>query len=281
MYKKLLLLFPLVLLLWATKNFAQEAQEVTLPLSSVNEKGKLDVDIKMGSITVKGSNRKDVKISYQAYQEDEDHDHDDHCCDDEDGKKRSTEGLKKISGGFPGLEISERSNTVSISAENWSKGINIEIEIPSKFDLKLHTYVHGTIRVDNVTGDIEIENYNGPIFAKNINGTLVGNSYNGDIEVEFASVTPNTPLAFTTYHGNIDISFPATYKGTVKAKTENGDIYTGFDMALKKGNEQFKTEKTSKGTNVYIDSWVSGDINGGGPEIMMKNYYGNIYIRKK
>ena len=231
----------------------------------------------MGSITVKGTNRKDVKVSYKPYQDDEDHDH---CCDD-DKNSKSTEGLKKISSGYAGLEISEYNNQVSVHAENWSKGMNVEIEVPSNFDLNLHTYVHGTVSVENIQGEIEIENYNGPIKAKNISGTLVGNTYNGAIEVEFVKVPPETPLAFSTYHGNIDISFPATFKGTIKAKTENGDVYTGFDVNLKKGSSQFKTEKTSKGTNVYVDNWVTGDINGGGPEIMMKNYYGNIYIRKK
>jgi hypothetical protein len=28
------------------------------------------------------------------------------------------------------------------------------------------------------------------------------------------------------------------------------------------------------------DDWVSGKINGGGPEMMMKNMQGNIYVKK-
>ena len=29
-----------------------------------------------------------------------------------------------------------------------------------------------------------------------------------------------------------------------------------------------------------LDDWIIGKINGGGPEVLMKNMNGNIYVRK-
>jgi len=43
-----------------------------------------------------------------------------------------------------------------------------------------------------------------------------------------------------------------------------------------------RKEDNKTGTyKVVIDKWVQGDVNGGGAEISMRNYNGNIIIRKK
>jgi hypothetical protein len=67
----------------------------------------------------------------------------------------------------------------------------------------------------------------------------------------------------------------------VKMKTEQGEIYTNFDIKLS-GTGPVKTEtKTQHGTKIVIDDWKRGDVNGGGAEFTLKNYNGDIYLRKK
>jgi hypothetical protein len=87
-------------------------------------------------------------------------------------------------------------------------------------------------------------------------------------------------MAFTTLHGDVDISFPGNTKFNTKIKSDRGDIFTDFDMTV--DNSKPKVEqKSSSGTyRVSIDEWVYGKINGGGPEMLFKNMHGNIYIRK-
>ena len=64
-------------------------------------------------------------------------------------------------------------------------------------------------------------------------------------------------------------------------KTERGEILSGFDMKMITTNPVRK-EDTKTGTyKVVFDKWVQGDVNGGGAEISMRNYNGNIIIRKK
>jgi hypothetical protein len=60
-----------------------------------------------------------------------------------------------------------------------------------------------------------------------------------------------------------------------------GDIFTDFDMVMKKGAP--KEEKNSeKGIyKVSLEEWIRGDINGGGPEMTFKNFQGDIIIRSK
>ena len=87
-------------------------------------------------------------------------------------------------------------------------------------------------------------------------------------------------MAFSTLNGNVDVTFPASVKANVKLKSDRGDIFSDFDIDVDKG--QPKTTRTSQNGmyHVKIEDWVYGKINSGGPEVMMKNMNGNIYIRK-
>ena len=78
-----------------------------------------------------------------------------------------------------------------------------------------------------------------------------------------------------------DLTFPATFKASLKMKTEQGEVLSGFDMNLVKTGPIQKKDSNSGVYKVKIDEWVKGDINGGGPEFTMKNYNGDIIIRKK
>ena len=64
----------------------------------------------------------------------------------------------------------------------------------------------------------------------------------------------------------------------LKVKSENGEVFSDFNIA----RSQSKIVKTSNSevNKSTLDDWLYGKIGGGGPEIMISNYYGNIYLRK-
>ncbi|MEX2335922.1 MAG: hypothetical protein WD555_01470, partial [Fulvivirga sp.] len=97
----------------------------------------------------------------------------------------------------------------------------------------------------------------------------------------FDKVAPDTPMAFTTYNGDVDISLPENFKANLKMKTARGEIYSGFDFAATKHDPVERSEKKSGTYKVYLDDWIKGEVNGGGPVIMIKNYNGDIYLRKR
>jgi DUF4097 and DUF4098 domain-containing protein YvlB len=247
---------------------AQESNEFAIPLSDPAKRGKLKAHLNYGSIIVKGTGRKDVLVRYVS-------------SNDEDKKGSSKDGLRRIGGGGLDLEMSESSNSVKVESKSWNHKVDLEIEVPSGFDLDVHTYNDGDLMVTNIQGALELTNYNGEITALNITGSVVATTYNGEIKVTFDKITENTPMSYSTYNGDIDITFPSTLKATLKMKTEQGDIYSGFDVDFKSSGPVQKKDTRSGVYKVVIDEWKRGDINGGGPEITMKNYNGDIYVRKK
>jgi DUF4097 and DUF4098 domain-containing protein YvlB len=248
---------------------AQTANEFTVPLSDPAKRGKLNARINYGSITVKGTARKDVLVKYKGEQ------------DEEDKSESTKDGLRRIGGGGMDLEVTEDNNVVRVSSDSWNNKLSLEIEVPSGMDLEVKTYNDGDLMITNVQGEVELTNYNGEITALNISGTVVATTFNGGIKVTFNNVTAGTPMSYSTYNGDIDITFPATLKDSMRMKTEQGDIYSGFDVDFKSSGPIQKKDAKPGVYKVVIDEWKRGDINGGGPEITMKNYNGDIYLRKK
>lgn len=274
-----------VVLMTASLATAQESGEFAVPLSDPAKRGKLKAHLNSGSITIIGTARKDVLVKYST-NEDRDNDDEDGDSDDKARNKNkntddeSKSGMRKIGGSTMDLEVSETTNSVIVKSDSWNNELNLTIEVPSGFDLQAHTYNNGDLLIKNIQGTVELTNYNGEITAENISGSVVANTFNGDLRVTFAKITENTPMSFSTYNGDVDLTLPSTFKGTMKMKTEQGDIYTDFDTKMIKNSPVTNKDSKSGVYKVAINTWTIGEINGGGPEFILKNYHGDIYIRK-
>lgn len=268
MKKSIWLSFFICLVGWSGQSIAQSGNEFVIPLKDPAKRGKIVAHLNSGSITVKGTARKDILVKYTAEA-------------DKEEKNTSKDGLKRVSGGNVDLTASEVDNAVKISSSSWNEELNLEIEVPVGSDVKLHTYNSGDLMISNVNGEIDLTNYNGAIHALNIKGSVVATTYNDDIKISFDEVKEGVPMAFSTYNGDIDVTFPGTVKASMKFKTDQGDIYTGFDVDIKSSGPVKKEDTKSGVYKVVINEWKRGDINGGGPEISFKNYNGDIYVRKK
>lgn len=260
---------------------AQDSGEFTVPFSNPSGAMKLVVDIKTGSIKVKGTARKDVLVKYSSEKDEDDDDHHRNRNHNRDNDGGSRDGLKKISSGTMNLEASEFQNTIKVNSDNWSAKIEVTIEVPSTINMKVKTYNDGDLDVNNITGTVELINYNGAITATGISGTVVAETYNGDIKIAYDKLTADSPLSYANYNGDIDLTFPATLKASLKMKTKQGEIYSGFDAQVQKSAPKVNSESKSGVYKVQIDDWVKVDINGGGPEISVQTYNGDIYLRKK
>jgi hypothetical protein len=263
-----------------------QTNELTIPLSDPAKRGKLKAHLNSGSITVKGTARKDVLVKYSV-SESEDGDEDEREEENENNNKNQSQsappktGLKKIGGGGIDLQITENENSVRVESGSWNQPLELEIEVPSGFDLQLHTYNNGDLMISNIQGALELTNYNGEITALNISGSAIANTYNGAIRITFDKVTPDTPMSYSTFNGDVDITFPAAQKASFKLKTEQGDIYSDFDLKLSTTGPVKKSESQGGVYKVVVDEWRTGTINGGGAEFTMRNYTGDIVIRKK
>lgn len=272
--KVIIAVLVLMSIIRITPTFAQNEikEQLVVPLSDPAKSGSLNVGLINGSIKVTGYAGKEVIIDAETISSTN--------SNKKEKVDESANGMKRISP-RNGLELSaeEKNNKVNVSSSSHRQSINLSIKVPQQFSLKVSTINNGDIVIDNVTGEMEITNVNGDITMTNVAGSAVANTVNGVIKANFKSVT-DSPMAFTTLNGNVDITFPATVKMNAKVKSDRGEVYSDFDMDIDKSAPKGVRSSQNGMYKVSIDEWIQGKVNGGGSEVMMKNMHGNIYIRK-
>ena len=247
--------------------FSQTDEKLTIPLSNPNEPGFLMIKLLYGSITVNAHSNKEVVVETRSKSK--------------SSTSKTKDGLKKIGSSGSGFSIEEYNNKVSIKAGASNKKMDFIIYVPKNFSLKLGAVNNGNIEVNGVHGDMEISNTNGAITLNEIGGSVIADALNRNIVVSFDLVDDNAPMAFTSLNGNLDVTFPSNVKADIKARTENGNVYTDFEMSQRM-TSSVKENRNSNGVyKVNVDKWILGQINSGGPEMLFKTLNGNVYIRMK
>ena len=258
-------------LMFTLKSLAQSdaTQTLTVPLSSPGKPYSLKVHLVSGSINVTGYDGKDIVIIVNPR------------SNDEEDSPKTENGMKRISnhGGYE-VTAKEADNNVTVNTGNPMKAIDLNIKIPQDGKLQIGTVNDGEVTIDNVKGELEVNNVNDKIKLTNISGSVVANTVNGDVDVTFKAIDPKAAMAFSTLNGDINVTLPDDTKANLKMKSDNGDIFSDFDIDVDKTPS--KVDKTTEPGLYKIkkDDWVLGKINGGGPEMMMKNMQGDIYVKE-
>jgi len=248
----------------------QSDNRVTVPLTDPARPVTLRAHLVSGSITVKGADVKEVIVEARAR-------------GDEARSGGRAEGMKRIPMTSTGLNIEAENNNVRVSTDSYQRTVDLTITVPIHTSVSLHSVNDGNILVTGVDGEFDVNNVNGEVDLKNIGGSVVAHALNGHVIATFNRIDPQKPMAFSSLNGDIDVTFPADLKANVSLRTDNGEVYSDFDVKVQPSAPQ-QTVEDDRGKGgkykVKIDKNVRGTINGGGQEIQFKNFNGNIYIRK-
>lgn len=262
----------LAVVIWCPETEAQNgtSEQLVIPLSSPGQPYSLKVNIIEGSIKVVSYEGKDVVIDVKTPSE------------NKKDVKEVENGMRRISSsGRFDLTAKENDNRISINTGNPEQHYDLNIRIPQgEVNLQLGSVNDGNIEVENVTGELEVTTVDGDLVLRNISGSAVCNTVDGDITVNFVKINPQAPMAFSTLDGNINVSFPSDIKANFKLKSDMGEVYTDFEIDIDKSAQKAQKISESGVYKVKLENWIFGKVNGGGPEIMMKNMDGNIYVKK-
>jgi DUF4097 and DUF4098 domain-containing protein YvlB len=261
--------------LCAAAAFSQDAapDRVTVPFSDAARPKMLRVGLINGAITVKGYDGKDVIVEARA---------------EGSGRHRrdrgeSVDGMRQIDMAGTGLTVEESENVVKVGTRSINAGVQLTIQVPFNTSLKLSTVNGGDIVVDHIIGDVELEDTNGAITATHISGTAVVNALNGKVLVSLDKISGVKPMSFSSLNGDIDVTLPADMKAKVKLKTDNGAVYSDFDIQMDASAHKPIVQDSNSGKGkfrVQFDRAMYGTINGGGADMSLTTFNGNIYIRK-
>ena len=249
-----------------------------VPLTDPSKPATVKVGLIMGDITVTGYSGKTILVEAAVSEHQEGND------EEKEDLPKKAKGMHQIKATGSGLSVMEENNTVVIKAPSFAQSVNISLKVPYKTSLKLKTVNAGEIKVKDVEGDLDVNHVNGSITLTGVGGSVLANTTNGDLTVTFKKVARDKPMSFTSFNGDVDVTFPANAAFNLKMDTEQGEIYSDFQLKLQappaKSEKQAEKDKKSGKFVVTFDKSVYGLLNGGGEEVRLKTFNGDIYIRK-
>lgn len=259
----------IIILSFTNALFAQDREQLSIPLSDPGKPYKLTVEMVTGSIKVIAYDGKDVIVETQANERSK-----------QEEERYIKGGLKQISINNSNIVAREKNNIITIGTAVPYRNTILNIKIPKgSTNIKLTTVNGSYINADGISGDIEVNNTNGAIKLYDVSGSVVANTVNGAVLVTFKSIDNKAAMAFTTLNGSINVTFPAGFKANIKARSDFGKVYSDFDIVGDKA--PLATTKTKNGMlQISANDWLYGKIGGGGPQILFKNLQGSIYIHK-
>ncbi|HLZ91674.1 MAG TPA: hypothetical protein VKQ28_08155 [Candidatus Acidoferrum sp.] len=241
---------------------------IPVTLSDPSRPAHVKVSMVNGGITVKAYDGKEVVVEARVRNRE---------------NARNEGGPKRIAISTTGLSVEEENNEVNINTDSYMHPIDVTVSVPVHTSLKLRAVNDGDIVVTGVNGDLDVDDVNGSVTLNNIAGSAVAHALNGHLTATFARVDGQKAMAFSSLNGNIDVTFPADLKADVSIRSDQGDVFSDFDVQLKAAAAQPVVEDGRGHGGKYrvkVDKTVHGTINGGGPEIQFRNFQGQIYIRK-
>ena len=254
----------------------QTPQQITVALSDPARPAKIELNLVNGGATIKGVNRKDVLIQ---------------ALPREAGANRGrgrggrgidsppSTGLRRLTQ-TASFDVEEARNVVKIDAGAPGNPIDFEIQVPLKTNLQLSLVNNADLAVSDLEGEFELENVNGPITLTNIAGSVVAHTVNGRVTATMTRIAPDKPMAFTSLNGNVDVTLPAPIKATFKLRSDQGEVFTDFDMQTRANPAAQETRREGGKLRIEVNNSIVGTVNGGGPEFEMRTFNGNIYVRK-
>ena len=143
----------------------------------------------------------------------------------------------------------------------------------------------GDVEIDNVIGDVKLHTVSGDVMANEIKGSVEADTVSGSVvltnitdadEIEASAMSGKVKYEgdlasdgyyhLQTHSGRVEFIVPSGSAFDLDARTFSGSINSDFDITVRG-----KIDKKS----------LSGSVNGGGAEVELKAFSGNVYIKKK
>lgn len=274
-----------------------DGNRVAVPFSDPSRPGTVKVGLFQGGIRVRPATGREVIVRT-----------DDPIVTTRDGRETTvpqrpeTADLRRLTQ-RSGLRIEEENNMMTISTGRFMDGEDVEIQVPARTNLILSIVNGDAIVVDGIEGAIEVTSVNGEIRLTDITGTVVAHATNGNVRVTLRQVTPEKPMSFTSFNGDVDVTLPAAVKADLKLRSDQGEVYTDFDVQIQQQRSTSAApnpppapappppplpplpgagarERERWGLRVEVDTAILGSVNGGGPEFELRTFNGDIFLRK-
>ena len=149
------------------------------------------------------------------------------------------------------------------SLDGWA--VDYEVLVPAQINLNLKA-VNGALTLENVRGTLRFETTNGSISLRGVGGDARGKSTNGNLDLLLTGEVWQGPgLDVSIINGDINWQLPATYAGTLLARTNRGRV-----------SAQLNTKRLS-----VLPHNLAATLGKGGAQLKVSSENGDIRVEQQ
>lgn len=281
---------------------ADPPDRLVLPLSDPARPARLEVGVMMGSVTVVPGKAGEVvvHVSWSGGEAGLPPDHpgvghprfpvppppppplgeEREEREDREAREERRAGMKKLTSGSGGLEAEEHDNVVEIGSASLMRPADLRIEVPPASSVEASTMTGGEISVTGLSGELVLHNTNGNIRVVDVTGPVNASTVNGNVDVRFAAKLANAAMAFSTLNGDVEVTLPADASVNVLLRSDNGDVYSDFDVVLDRQPAKVSENREHERYRVSLSRELVGRIGAGGPELFLKTFNGDLLLHR-
>jgi hypothetical protein len=250
---------------------AAQDQRLAMPLSDPSRPARLEIALFSGDITVEAYDGSEVVIVADAP-----------IRGNGETEPPRDDGLRRIQSSSVGLTVEESDNTVSVRMDFSPKNTDIEVRVPRRTSVRANLVNGGDVEIIGVAGEHELGNVNGDVIATDISGSAVLNATNGDVRATFTAVDGTKQMSFTSFNGDVDVTLPANLAADLIVASQQGDVYTDFDVRSQDDPATIERNADARGGyRVRMRQQNRYTIGGGGADIQLRTFNGDVMIRKR
>jgi len=139
------------------------------------------------------------------------------------------------------------------------------VRMPRTASLRIKDYKSES-EISDLAAAFDADTYKGSVQLRNFSGGLTVNTYKGEIRAEFSAVT--APVRIETYKGNIDLRMPRDSRFDLSTDLgRRADLSSDFAQYVRSSNSRDRAHRSQ--------------VNGGGPEVRVRSYKGELRLRAR
>ncbi len=250
---KTLLILMIVIFSFGINSLSAQTVNYDIKLSQPDKSGSLKIDVYNAAIKVDGYDGKEVKLT---------------IIDNRKGFNRKNGSAESY------FQILEDNNNVSIIKREPTpgqvNGLRLEVLVPESFSVNLSTYFGKVIELSGIDGEVEAKGYFTNLLLNGLKKSVVASTNEGNIIAVFDTIQLPDIHFISNYKGNTEVYFPKNTKATLLIDNYFGNHDGDFKLELDASNENNRKSK-----------FLRRNIGGGGKEITLVNYYGNINVNSR
>ena len=218
---------------------------------SLNAQGKVSLDNINGPVHISSWDRNEVKVDAVKHA---------------DNQERLDEAR---------IKIDADSNSISIQTKypdhsDYGNGSNpawveYTLTVPRNVRLDAIKLINGSLDISGISGEVQASCINGTLSAKELTGPMKLSTINGLADVEISPSGTNR-AEISSVNGPVKLSMPSDAKAQIEANTVTGKISNEFGLRVN--------------DHQYIGHDLSGQLDGGGMLIQLRNVNGPIQIHR-